>query len=284
VEINQKRQPDSQPARDALSSAPVAPRTPRGGSDRQTVQRWLLGGLGVLGFGGLLLLAGCPGNLENPQRFEAASDTGPGVPSCLTAVFSAHCGTSVCHSPGSMPGGDLDLLSPGVASRLINVTADHADVDMDGGTTCVPDKYVDTQNPAASWLLLKLNGGEGTCGLAMPETGNALSTTELKCVSDWIASVAADAGTTETGGSGGSGGASSAGTGGASMSSSGSGGAATNGGASASGGSSGSAGSGGTATNGGSGGTSSGGAGGSAGRGAAGTSGSGGASAGTGGM
>ncbi len=281
METNQKRQPDPEPARDALSSAPVTPRTQRSGADRQTLQRWLLGGLGVLGFGGLLLLAGCPGNLEDPQRFEgAATDTGPAVPSCLTAVFSAHCGTSVCHSPGNMPGGDLDLLSPGVASRLINVNADHADVDMDGGTTCVQDKYVDTQTPAASWLLLKLNGGQGTCGLAMPETGSALSTTELKCVSDWINSVAADAGTTESGGSGGGGGASSsAGTGGAPMSSSGSGGAPMS-----NGGSSGSAGSGGTSTNGGNGGTSAGGAGGSSGGSAAGASGSGGASAGTGGM
>jgi hypothetical protein len=277
VETNQKRQPDSEPARDALSSAPVTPRTQRSGSDRQTVQRWLLGGLGVLGFGGLLLLAGCPGNLEDPQRFEgAATDTGPAVPSCLTTIFNGRCGTSVCHS-GSAPGGDLDLLSPGVASRLINVTADHAQVDMDGGTTCVSDKYVDTQNPAASWLLLKLNGGQGTCGLAMPETPPSLTTTQLQCVSDWINSVAADAGTTESGGSGGTGGASSsAGTGGAAMSSSGSGGAAMS-----NGGSSGSAGSGGTSTNGG---TSAGGAGGSSGGSAAGASGSGGASAGTGGM
>jgi hypothetical protein len=243
------------------------------------VRRWALGGLGALGLGGLFTLAGCPANLDNPQRFEGTGAPADNIPACLAQIFDKNptvgkCAGNGCHSAGGSLelGGDLDLTSPNVGSRLINANATHAGVDMNGGgVTCPPAKLIDTANPTASWLLVKINSAQGSCGSPMPLTGN-LSNTQKACITQYIMDVAADAGTAAggtnsmamggTGGStaiagtggmpaaGGSGGAAAAGAGAgggggaATAGSSGSGGTAGSGGAS--GGASGSAGTGGT--------------------------------------
>lgn len=246
MEINQKRQPDTQPARDALSSAPEARHRRPSGLDRQlTLQRWALGGIGAVGLGALLTLAGCPANLEDPQRFAdgGAITTGPGaIPTCLQTLFSGtgKCSGNVCHSAGAMPAGGLDLTSPNVAARLINVPATHGDIDFDGGgVTCPMAKLIDTSNPSASWLLIKINGTQGTCGSAMPQVGT-LTSAEKTCIQNYVTTVSADAGTTMSGGSGG------AATAGGSAGATTTGGAATGGsaGASTNGGSGGASGSG----------------------------------------
>jgi hypothetical protein len=226
-----------------------------------TLQRWALGSIGAIGLGALLTLAGCPANLEDPQRFAdgGAVMVGPdAVPTCVTQLFSvasAKCSTAVCHLAGSTSN-SLDLSSSNVAMRLINVNATHDGVDLDGGgVTCPTAKLIDTSTPAASWLLVKINGMQGSCGSQMPLIGS-ITSTDKACLTNWVDSLASDAGT-----SGGSGGAATTG---------GSGGATTiggSGGASTSGGSGGAAGSGASGAS----------AGGSGGK-------SGGASAGTGGM
>jgi hypothetical protein len=239
-----------------------------------TLQRWALGSIGAVGLGALLTLAGCPANLEDPQRFaDGGAVTANSIPPCLQTLFSGtgKCSGNVCHSAGAMPAGGLDLTSPDVAARLINVPATHGDIDFDGGgVTCPPAKLIDTSNPSASWLLIKIDGTQGTCGSAMPQVGT-LTSAEKSCIQNYITTVSADAGTSMSGGSGGS--ATSGGSGGATASG-GSSGAATGGsaGASTSGGSGGASGSGASGAS--AGGASAGGSGGQ----------SGGASAGTGGM
>jgi hypothetical protein len=240
VHINRNRQSDSETALGAQTNAQEARPKRRWVFDSFSVQRAALACFGVLGTGGLLLLAGCPANLEDPGRFDiqvsaggssAGANTGGGSSTagsgssidttCLTAVFTKSCTTSaVCHLAG-MPSASLDLSSPGVAARLIDVPATHGDVA--DGTGCMQgQKLVDTANPAASWLLLKINGGQGSCGSAMP-IGPGLSTTDKACIQAFVDAAVKAAGTGSgaggasagsAGASAGSGGGTSAGTGG----------------------------------------------------------------------
>jgi hypothetical protein len=169
----------------------------------------------------------------------------------LSPVGAAKCSTGLCHLAGSTSN-DLDLSSPGVGMRLVNVVAMHGGVDMEGGVMCPAGvKLVDTANPSASWLLAKINGTQGLCGSPMPQVGT-LTSAQKACITSWVMSVSAavqgDAGTA-TGGTGGTGAGGSsgstaiAGTGGTAPAG-GSGGAATGGtgGASGSGGSGGASG------------------------------------------
>jgi hypothetical protein len=209
--------------------------------------------------------------LDNPERFADGGNAAPAdnIPPCLAQIFNksitiGKCATGAgCHSPNALGlGGDLDLTSPGVPSRLINVNATHAGIDMDGGgVTCPTAKLIDTANPMASWLLVKINGMQGSCGSSMPQVGT-ITSTQKACITQYVMDVAADAGagmamggsggmssggSAGTGGTpgGGSGGAATAGNGGAATA--GNGGAAGSGGSGgASGGASGSAGTGGT--------------------------------------
>ena len=158
----------------------------------------------------LLGLAACPADLANPSDYDrppaaggapagAGGDTS-GNPAlqvdtaCLTAIFNTDCAALAgCHKPGTpAPGAGLDLGSPGVNARLIDVPATHADIT---GTPVCPsgDKLIDTANPDASWLLLKLTQPTQTCGFAMP-VGLPLSDTDLACVRKYITDVAAAAG------------------------------------------------------------------------------------------
>jgi hypothetical protein len=305
--MNQKRQSDSQPARDALPPATQARRKrPRREHD---LQRWALSGVGALGFGALFVLAGCPANLENPQRFEqndASTSTDPNVlPSCVTGLFNSTngvCSGSVCHTGGPNAGGGLDLTSPGVVQRLLNQPATHEGVDLDAGTVMCPTvKLIDSSSPANSWLLTKVQSYTGNCGDSMPLAGAVLSSADQKCLADWVFSFS----TAASGGSGGAattsggapaGGAAMSGGSGGTSGGAPAGGAATSGGAPAGGAPGAGASAGGASGasaggngNGGSGGKSSGGSGGKSGGGSGGKSGggsggkSGGASAGTGG-
>ncbi|HEX7453698.1 MAG TPA: hypothetical protein VF294_15510, partial [Polyangiaceae bacterium] len=120
MNINRKRQSDSQPALDAQTSAQEAQPTRRP-FGAFSLQRVALACCGLLGTCSLLALAGCPANLEDPQRFDVQGNGGasaggaaPGggtstggaavvvpAPQCVIDLFTPLCTT--CHATGSPP-------------------------------------------------------------------------------------------------------------------------------------------------------------------------------------
>ena len=157
------------------------------------------------------------------------------APPCLTTAFGKLCTTVGCHDTTSTT---LNLQTADVASRLVNVNARHALVDT---SMCPTAKYIDTANPANSWLVIKLSGAQGGCGVRMPEIGT-WTPDDNTCLMGWIQTLSSGSG---SGGSGGA--ATSGGSGGAAATSGGSGGAPAAGGGGAGGAASGGGGAGGTA-------------------------------------
>jgi hypothetical protein len=164
---------------------------------------------------GVSLLGGCPGSLEHKERFLLAaagnagqanggasansglggggseaiapgeagsdagtgSDAGPNLGPCSdvpTRIFVPSCGGTGCHGAIG-PQQDLDLVSPGVAARVVGVS----------GLGCaVP--LADPANPAGSLIYLKLSPTP-PCGSPMPLARPALSDEDVACVLAWIA-------------------------------------------------------------------------------------------------
>jgi len=164
-------------------------------------------GLGLVVCAGLLGLAGCPANLEDPERFApaaaAAGSNGsagggavvPGLnvdTTCLQEAFSASCATAGCHKSGANAAAGLDLGSPGVNRRLIDVVAPHTGAFPNTG--CVSNqKLIDSSNAAASWLLIKITAADpNSCGVTMP-IGAPLSADHLACIKKYADDVAAAA-------------------------------------------------------------------------------------------
>jgi hypothetical protein len=152
-----------------------------------------------------LLAVGCPqpADLENPEDFppdpsfsKAGSSSGGSGGGGNTACEDVACvktvfeGCNACHGAAKL--GKLDLLSPGVASRLKNVASAH---DSPGvGAQCpTGDKLIDSANPAESWFLKKINNQQGNCGTVMPSTG-MLQGAELQCMQDFVTCVATGGG------------------------------------------------------------------------------------------
>lgn len=144
-------------------------------------------------------LAGCPGKLRDPERFTDGGVTdGGNCPDVPTEIFAMKCAGSVCHS-GATPAQSLDLVSPGVASRVVGKTSGE----------CI-GPLADPSDPEGSALYIKISGT--MCGSRMP-SGSTLSDSEIACVKDWIAEqtpVASGSSGSGAGGSGGAGGGSTA--------------------------------------------------------------------------
>jgi hypothetical protein len=158
-----------------------------------------------------LFLGGCPGKLRDPGRFtDAGVDGGGGgamCPDVPTEILAMKCAGSSCHS-GAMPALKLDLVSPGVAARVVGVMA----------TEC-KGALVDPAAPESSILYQKIAGT--MCGSRMP-LGTPLDDAEIACVKEWM-SAQAPSGSTSAGtgtGTSGAGGAGGMGAGGAATSSS----------------------------------------------------------------
>ncbi len=123
---------------------------------------------------GALLWAACPGRLEDPERFlECQIDV-------EVDVFRQTCATSGCHVAGTNAAAGLDLMSPGVASRLVNKPS-----------SCNGKLYL--SGPSDGYLLEKVTQETPTCGTRMPVTGS-LTDEELRCIRLWAES-AFDGGT-----------------------------------------------------------------------------------------
>ncbi len=119
-----------------------------------------------------LLFLGCPGELEDPERFV---DGGfprfcPDIPKVL---FVQRCAGSICHEGANAAAG-LDLIAPNVEGRLVDIP----------GRDC-PGLLVDPVLPETSLLYQKLLPLPN-CGSPMPIGKPVLDGFELECVREWI--------------------------------------------------------------------------------------------------
>lgn len=118
-------------------------------------------------------LGACPGTLSNPQDFE---DGGVQRKDAET-IFAESCGTSGCHDDSLQAQAGLDLWSPNVEARVVDVFAT--------GIGCGDEILVVAGDPDSSYLFQKILNTPGICGLPMPVVG-ALDSTEIETIRQWI--------------------------------------------------------------------------------------------------
>ena len=140
-------------------------------------------------------VVGCPGTLENPSQYSepvtdgsggsagaaGSAGTGGGTAQCNIPIADVpeqlirmKCATSSCHD-ASNPAGELDMISPDVASRLVDQPS----------SQCPAEVLVDRDTPDNSLLLDKVTSTLPRCGDRMP-LGGSLPAEEIACVRDWI--------------------------------------------------------------------------------------------------
>jgi hypothetical protein len=132
--------------------------------------------------------AGAGGPVGGSAGSAGTAATG-GLPSCVAALFvngTGKCTNNACHAKTASPAAGLDLASPGVESRLVDQLAGHQG--LDASAVCSKtDKLIDSADPSQSWVLKKIMGQQGSCGVRMPY-GGTLTATELTCLQTWIQS------------------------------------------------------------------------------------------------
>ena len=115
---------------------------------------------------------GCPGSLEDPDRF-ALDGAGAACPDITQTLFPTDCATAQCHSAAVKQQG-LDLQSPDVLARLVGVPAT-------GG----PGLLIDPSTPQASVIYTKLTATP-PFGARMPFGETPLDDGTVACVLQWI--------------------------------------------------------------------------------------------------
>jgi hypothetical protein len=153
--------------------------------------------LAMLLFGGIASLAGCPGTLENPERFKTDGGACPDVP---TVTFANKCATDGCHVTPVLAG-NLDLAAAGLEARVAGVQG-----------SCNTDLLADPANPQDSLLYTKLDSAP-PCGSKMPLVGT-LEESEKQCILEWIGTLTNPTTTSSSGGGMGGGGGAGGGAGG----------------------------------------------------------------------
>jgi hypothetical protein len=170
----------------------------------------------LFAFGASLILvgaiAGCPGTLDDPGRFVVSGATpddaavldsavadasAPPAPvaegadsgDCpdIPQVLASTCTGASCHSASNKAQG-LDLASPGVSSRLVDVPATEGS-----------GLLVDPSAPSKSVLYLKLTSNP-PFGARMPLGATSLDASTLACVLAWVGTVGQSAADTDAGG------------------------------------------------------------------------------------
>jgi hypothetical protein len=120
----------------------------------------------------LVPLAGCPGDLENPERFMMATPPDCDAP---TEVFAMRCAIAGCHGTGA-PIYQID--APDFPASYIDVPT----------TGCSEYKYIDSASPEDSFIFRKVSMDDPGCATSrMPADGTApLSDEEIECVRGWL--------------------------------------------------------------------------------------------------
>ena len=131
---------------------------------------------------GVSTVSGCPGTIDDIDRFKTSAGSACDVEGNL---FPTKCADALCHNPTDHVAG-LDLVSPGVPSRVVGQTASPMD-------ECVGELIVDPADPENSLIYSKLLEPP-PCGTRMPFTKPELSEEEKQCVLDWIGTLGAGGG------------------------------------------------------------------------------------------
>jgi hypothetical protein len=182
---------------------------------------FLVGSTGALGIlSASFALSGCAADLEADPSNYTAAQLGPQPRGCdIPTVMKASCWGIGCHGK-DLAASMLDMESPGVEMRMVNVPASYGDI-LDGtAANCAPGGLrIDGANPDNSVVLKKLYG-DHTCGGKMPVAPRTVTPAQIECIRDWVWILSTGAlptgaytpGATGGGGTGGAGGT--AGTGG----------------------------------------------------------------------
>jgi hypothetical protein len=130
----------------------------------------------------------------------------PDVGCEVEAVLLDHCGPG-CHSPGVRRAG-LDLsYDSGLVGRIKDIPATHREIACNPPTeafreclppnepaACIPfakARLVDSAHVEESWLLKKVNGTHGGCGLKMPAVPTGYGGWAHDCLQAFVRAVAA---------------------------------------------------------------------------------------------
>jgi hypothetical protein len=146
----------------------------------------------------LATLAGCAGEID-PSLIPGAggsgnplgqAGTGGTVTACdaPTMVFKASCAVPGCHAANTTGGAGLDLVSAGVAARLLGQGPSS---NTAAGAACgaAGKPYlVANSNPATGLLMDKMDSATTTCGTTMALLGQ-LTSAQLSCLSSWATAV-----------------------------------------------------------------------------------------------
>src|SRR6266542_724248 len=163
-----------------------------------------------------LLVAGCAGQLTNPDDFfntatgggssTSSTGTGSGIDPCMAALVVATgkgCATLAgCHSD-TMPSANL-VLSPTAVGSGATMFVDKSNAGSTLACAAGMAKLIDSQQPMNSLIYEKVMG-TSMCGVKMPVLG-MLTSDDTTCVMNWINSAikAKGGGSTSTTGAGGS--------------------------------------------------------------------------------
>ncbi len=127
-----------------------------------------------IGVWAVLVLGGCAGDLNDPDAF---SGEPPVATKDAETILAESCGTTGCHDDSSQAQAGLDLVSPGVAQRVVGISAI--------AIGCTDQTLVVAGDPENSYLLDKILNEVTICGLQMPIVG-ALGQEEVDVIRDWI--------------------------------------------------------------------------------------------------
>lgn len=129
----------------------------------------------------LPLLVGC-GLTETEARrpTDLSRSCPPDLAGLQNELFAERCGGSGCHGT-DLPTYDLDLVSPDLARRVVNVPA----------MGCPGELLVVPGHPERSVLYLKIAEELPKCGVRMPLGGARIGANEVECVAGWIRSLPA---------------------------------------------------------------------------------------------
>jgi predicted CxxxxCH...CXXCH cytochrome family protein len=136
----------------------------------------------AIAFAALVVVgAGCPGELKDPSEFLVSCPAGYNVDTQLFGPTGTCSGVN-CHNPMQAVADNLDLVSPGVANRIIGVTS----------TVCSGKVLI--VNADAGYMFEKLTQNPPQCGIQMPFGKTPLDANTIQCLRNWVGAQMADGG------------------------------------------------------------------------------------------